>query len=144
MMYGVQYLRQAAMKNNQTAVNALVRKIGIKKINQVAQAFGTKNTVINKNLTGKTTAEDLDLTLKGLYQGRVLKRQYAQRMLMSMHAPKLAVTQQINGTIYGIGDRHASAVIVQTAGQSYSIAVISQGKNLSQLGKTVNSWAQKH
>lgn len=143
MMYGIQYLRQAAMKNNQTAINALVRKISLKKINQVAQAFGTKQTVIHNDLSGTTSAEDLDLTLKGLYQGRVLKRQYAQRLLMAMHAPKLALTSQINGTIYGIGDKQASAVIVQTAGQSYSIAVIASG-HLAQLGKSVNVWAQRH
>ncbi len=79
--YGIAYLRHAMMNGNKTAANALLRKIGIKYVNQTAHAFGAKQTKMVGKFTaanvGKTTADNLDVTLKGIYQGRVLNRQHA-------------------------------------------------------------------
>lgn len=145
MQYGIAYLRQAMMHGNKTAANALLRKAGRSNVNKVAKEFGTSQTEITGNFSqkvvGKTTAKDLDLILKGIYQGRVLNRQHAQIVLMAMHGSHTKLTSQISGTIYSVGDSHFTAAIVQSNGHSYCISSWTDSqKNLAGLGKAVNTW----
>ena len=149
MNYGIAYLRDAMMKGNKTAANALLRKVGKDYVNQIAAKFGAKDTKLinsfSSSIVGQTTANDLDLTLKGLYQGRVLNRQYAYIVLGAMHGHKNTLTKQISEMSYGVSDGHSAAAIVQDRGNSYTISVWSNtDKNFSKLGKAISTWVNKH
>lgn len=145
MLYGIAYLRQAMMRGNKTAANALLRKAKKENVNQVAKKLGTKNTVVTATFTkqpvGKTTVEDLDTVLKAIYQGRGLKQQYAQLVLTGMHGSRTKLTSKLSGTIYSVGDMKFTAAIVQSGGHSYCISVWSNSQaKWSKLGSTVNNW----
>ncbi|AFR22638.1 serine hydrolase [Lactobacillus helveticus] len=149
MAYGVAYLREAMLKNNKTASNALIRKIGIKNIESVAKRMGADQTTIAKRFTGdaygKATANDLAKTMIGLYQGRVLNRQYAGKVLSALAKSKerIKMVKGINGGVYATGDDAFATAIVQGKG-NYCIAVwSSNNKNFNKLAKNVNTWFDK-
>ncbi|RVU70136.1 MULTISPECIES: serine hydrolase [Lactobacillus] len=146
--YGIAYLRDAMMRGNKTAANTLLRKIGMKNINRIIKEFHITQTKMVGKFTsspvGKTTANNLDATLKGIYQGRVLKRQGAYNVLGAMHGQSNKLNRGLSGTIYSLADSNAAVAIVQTSGRSYSIAVWSNSnKNFTKLGKTVSAWFNK-
>ena len=144
--YGVSYLRSAMLKGNKTAASALTRKIGVNNIDQVAKKMGATQTKVNSNMTGQTTANDLAKTMIGLYQGRVLNRQYASRVLATLAKERPSLVSGLSGGIYAIGDDKKKKKIVQTNGRAYCMSVWStQHKNFNKLGKTVNAWfIKKH
>lgn len=144
--YGVSYLRSAMLKGNKTAASALTRKIGVNNIDQVAKKMGATQTKVNSNMTGQTTADDLAKTMIGLYQGRVLNRQYASRVLATLAKERPSLVSGLSGGIYAIGDDDFAVAIVQTNGRAYCMSVWStQHKNFNKLGKTVNAWfIKKH
>ncbi|MCT7799075.1 MAG: class A beta-lactamase-related serine hydrolase [Lactobacillus crispatus] len=144
--YGVSYLRSAMLKGNKTAASALTRKIGVNNIDQVAKKMGATQTKVNSNMTGQTTANDLAKTMIGLYQGRVLNRQYASRVLATLAKERPSLVSGLSGGIYAIGDDDFADAIVQTNGRAYCMSVWStQHKNFNKLGKTVNAWfIKKH
>lgn len=144
--YGVSYLRSAMLKANKTAASALTRKIGVNNIDQVAKKMGATQTKVNSNMTGQTTANDLAKTMIGLYQGRVLNRQYASRVLATLAKERPSLVSGLSGGIYAIGDDDFAVAIVQTNGRAYYMSVWStQHKNFNKLGKTVNAWfIKKH
>lgn len=144
--YGVSYLRSAMLKGNKTATSALTRKIGVNNIDQVAKKMGATQTKVNSNMTGQTTANDLAKTMIGLYQGRVLNRQYASRVLATLAKERPSLVSGLSGGIYAIGDDDFAVAIVQTNGRAYCMSVWStQHKNFNKLGKTVNAWfIKKH
>lgn len=149
MAYGIAYLRQAMMRGNKTAANALLRKVGKKYVNQVAHQFGANQTEIigkfSSTPVGRTTANNLDATLKGLYQGRVLNRQHAYVVLGTMHGQKNKLTSKISGTSYGMSDDNSAFAIVQNRGHSYCVSVwCNTDKNFAKLGKTIETWVNKH
>ncbi|WP_240397597.1 serine hydrolase [Lactobacillus crispatus] len=144
--YGVSYLRSAMLKGNKTAASALTRKIGVNNIDQVAKKMGATQTKVNSNMTGQTTANDLAKTMIGWYQGRVLNRQYASRVLATLAKERPSLVSGLSGGIYAIGDDDFAVAIVQTNGRAYCMSVWStQHKNFNKLGKTVNAWfIKKH
>ena len=144
--YGVSYLRSAMLKGNKTAASALTRKIGVNNIDQVAKKMGATQTKVNSNMTGQTTANDLAKTMIGLYQGRVLNRQYASRVLATLAKERPSLVSGLSGGIYAIGDDDFAVAIVQTNRRAYCMSVWStQHKNFNKLGKTVNAWfIKKH
>lgn len=144
--YGVSYLRSAMLKGNKTAASALTRKIGVNNIDQVAKKMGATQTKVNSNMTGQTTANDLAKTMIGLYQGRVLNRQYASRVLATLAKERPSLVSGLSGGIYAIGDDDFAVAIVQTNERAYCMSVWStQHKNFNKLGKTVNAWfIKKH
>lgn len=144
--YGVSYLRSAMLKGNKTAASALTRKIGVNNIDQGAKKMGATQTKVNSNMTGQTTANDLAKTMIGLYQGRVLNRQYASRVLATLAKERPSLVSGLSGGIYAIGDDDFAVAIVQTNGRAYCMSVWStQHKNFNKLGKTVNAWfIKKH
>ena len=144
--YGVSYLRSAMLKGNKTATSALTRKIGVNNIDQVAKKMGATQTKVNSNMTGQTTANDLAKTMIGLYQGRVLNRQYASRVLATLAKERPSLVSGLSGGIYAIGDDDFAVAIVQTNGRAYCMSVWStQHKIFNKLGKTVNAWfIKKH
>lgn len=144
--YGVSYLRSAMLKGNKTAASALTRKIGVNNIDQVAKKMGATQTKVNSNMTGQTTANDLAKTMIGLYQGRVLNRQYASRVLATLAKERPSLVSGLSGGIYAIVDDDFAVAIVQTNGRAYCMSVWStQHKNFNKLGKTVNAWfIKKH
>ncbi|MDK6502243.1 serine hydrolase [Lactobacillus crispatus] len=144
--YGVSYLRSAMLKGNKTAASALTRKIGVNNIDQVAKKMGATQTKVNSNMAGQTTANDLAKTMIGLYQGRVLNRQYASRVLATLAKERPSLVSGLSGGIYAIGDDDFAVAIVQTNGRAYCMSVWStQHKNFNKLGKTVNAWfIKKH
>ncbi|MEK3608469.1 serine hydrolase [Lactobacillus crispatus] len=144
--YGVSYLRSAMLKGNKTAASALTRKIGVNNIDQVAKKMGATQTKVNSNMTGQTTANDLAKTMIGLYQSRVLNRQYASRVLATLAKERPSLVSGLSGGIYAIGDDDFAVAIVQTNGRAYCMSVWStQHKNFNKLGKTVNAWfIKKH
>jgi beta-lactamase len=144
--YGVSYLRSAMLKGNKTAASALTRKIGVNNIDQVAKKMGATQTKVNSNMTGQTTANDLAKIMIGLYQGRVLNRQYASRVLATLAKERPSLVSGLSGGIYAIGDDDFAVAIVQTNGRAYCMSVWStQHKNFNKLGKTVNAWfIKKH
>lgn len=149
MMYGVAYLRQAMMRGSKTAANVLLRKIGSNKLNQLAQKFGTKQTKItgnfNKAPVGQTTAQDLNLILKGLYQGKVLNRQHAQLVLTAMHNSKNPLSNGLSGTVYSIADANFSCALVQTNGHSYCISVWTDSNaHTKALAQSVDKWFEQN
>ena len=128
--YGVSYLRSAMLKGNKTAASALTRKIGVNNIDQVAKKMGATQTKVNSNMTGQTTANDLAKTMIGLYQGRVLNRQYASRVLATLAKERPSLVSGLSGGIYAIGDDDFAVAIVQTNGRAYCMSVWStQHKN---------------
>ncbi len=129
-----------------TAASALTRKIGVNNIDQVAKKMGATQTKVNSNMTGQTTANDLAKTMIGLYQGRVLNRQYASRVLATLAKERPSLVSGLSGGIYAIGDDDFAVAIVQTNGRAYCMSVWStQHKNFNKLGKTVNAWfIKKH
>lgn len=142
--YGVSYLRSAMLKGNKTAIHALTRKIGINNIDRIARRMGATQTKVSKNMTGQTTANDLAKTMIGLYQGRVLNRQYASRVLGTLAKERPSLVTGLSGGIYAIGDGDFAVAIVQTNGRAYCLSVWStQHKNFNKLGKTVNTWFTK-
>ena len=148
IQYGLAYLRQAMMQGSKTAANALLRTIGSKQVAQIIQATGAKQTSLKgkftANTVGETTAEDLNKAVLALYQGQVVKKEYAYRVLAAMHNPKIKVTSKLSGTIYGIGDSNAEIAIVQTNGKSYAISVWSNtNTKFAKLGEAVNKWFAK-
>ena len=144
--YGVSYLRSAMLKGNKTAASALTRKIGVNNIDQVAKKMGATQTKVNSNMTGQTTANDLAKTMIGLYQGRVLNRQYASRVLATLAKERPSLVSGLSGGTYAIGDDDFAVAIVQTNGRAYWMSVWStQHKNFNKLGKTGNAWfIKKH
>ena len=144
--YGVSYLCSAMLKGNKTAASALTRKIGVNNIDQVAKKMGATQTKVISNMTGQTTANDLAKTMIGLYQGRVLNRQYASRVLATLAKERPSLVSGLSGGIYAIGDDDFAVAIVQTNGRAYCMSVWStQHKNFNKLGKTVNAWfIKKH
>lgn len=148
MGYGIQYLRQAMMRGDQTAANALLRKVGISQVNKVIRELGAKHTRMLGNFkseqVGETTANDLDASLKSIYQGRVLNRQYAYQVLGAMHGKRSALAKEIKGNVYSVGDNEAALAMVQDGGHSYCISVYgSSSQNFAALGKTVADWFKK-
>lgn len=152
MAYGVQFLRQAMMKGNKTAANALIRKVGQKNINAVAKKLGAENITISSNFDktpyGQITAKDLTQTMVGVYQGRALNRTYASRFLTALSAssPKTDLVKGLNSASYSIGDSHSAVAIVQAGNHAYAISVWSQnGKKFEKLGTAVhNYFVKKH
>lgn len=152
MSYGVQFLRQAMMKGNKTATNALIRKVGQKNIEAVAKKLGAENISISKNFNkqpyGKVTAKDLTQTMVGVYQGRALNQTHASRFLTALTTvtPKTDLVKGLNSASYSIGDSHSAVAIVQAGSHAYAISVWSQnGKNFKKLGTTVhNYFVKKH
>lgn len=149
MAYGIAYLREAMLKGNKTASNALLRKIGVKNIDSVAKRMGANQTVIAKNFNGddygKTTANDLAKTMIGLYQGRVLNRQYASKVLSTLAKSKnrSKMVNGITGGVYATGDDDFAVAIVQGR-SNYCLSVwSSNNKNFNKLGKNVNTWFEK-
>ena len=144
--YGVSYLCSAMLKGNKTAASALTRKIGVNNIDQVAKKMGATQTKVNSNMTGQTTANDLAKTMIGLYQGRVLNRQYASRVLATLAKERPSLVSGLSGGIYAIGDDDFAVAIVQTNGRAYCMSVWStQHKHFNKLAKTVNAWfIKKH
>lgn len=148
--YGIAYLREAMLKGNKTAANALISKIGVRRINAIAKKMGAKQTRIaekvNDDSYGKTTAMDLTKTMIGLYQGRVLNRQYASKVLstISKNETQPALVKGITGGVYAIGDDNSAVAIVQGKGNAYCMSVwSSNSKNFNKLGKSVNNWFSK-
>lgn len=148
--YGIAYLRSAMLKGNATASNALLGKIGVKNVNAIAKKMGATQTKVAKTFSGdsygKTTAMDLAKAMIGLYQGRVLSRQYASKVLSSLtkinSQPKLV--KGISGGVYAIGDDNSAAAIVQGKGNAYCVSVwSSNNKHFNKLGKSVNTWFSK-
>ena len=123
--YGVSYLRSAMLKGNKTATSALTRKIGVNNIDQVAKKMGATQTKVNSNMTGQTTANDLAKTMIGLYQGRVLNRQYASRVLATLAKERPSLVSGLSGGIYAIGDDDFAVAIVQTNGRAYCMSAVS-------------------
>lgn len=150
MAYGIAYLREAMLKGNKTASNALLRKIGVNNVDSIAKRMGATQTTIAKNFNGdsygKTTANDLTKTMVGLYQGRVLNRQHASRVLSTIakDRPLPSLVNGISGGVYAIGDQDFATAIVQGRGSAYSISVWgSNNKNFNKLGKQINTWFSK-
>ncbi len=150
MAYGVAYLREAMLKGNKTASNALIRKIGVNNVDSVAKRMGATQTTIAKNFNGssygKTTANDLAKTMIGLYQGRVLNRQHASKVLSTLASskPRPSLVNGISGGVYAIGDNDFAVAIVQGRGNAYCISAwSSSNKNFNKLGTQVNNWFTK-
>lgn len=150
MAYGIAYLREGMLKGNKTASNALLRKVGVNNVDSVAKRMGATQTSIAKNFNGdsygKTTANDLTKTMVGLYQGRVLNRQHASRVLSTIASsrPLPSMVNSISGGVYAIGDDDFATAIVQGNGHAYSMSVWgSNNKNFNKLGKQVNNWFSK-
>lgn len=150
MAYGIAYLREAMLRGNKTASNALLRKIGVANVDSVAKRMGATQTTIAKNFNGdsygKTTAADLAKTMMGLYQGRVLNRQHASRVLSTLASSKdrPSLVDDINGGVYAIGDHDFAVAIVQGKGNAYCVSVWgSNNKNFAKLGQQVNTWFSK-
>lgn len=150
MAYGIAYLRSAMLKGNQTAANAFLSKIGTKNVDAIAKKMGATQTKTAKKFSGdsygKTTAMDLTKAMVGLYQGRVLSRSYASKVLSALTKikPQPAMVKGISGGVYAIGDDNSATAIVQGKGNAYCISVWSSNdKNFSKLGKSVNTWFNK-
>lgn len=149
MSYGIQYLRQAAMKGDQTAANALLRKVGVKRVNQVALKMNARQTKILHRFSavpvGQTTANDLTATMVGIYQGRLLGRQYAYSALGALRNDHSKLTKKIRAAAYGVGDAKSATALVQDQGHSYCLSVwSSNNQKFAKLGQSIARWFKKH
>ena len=143
MSYGISFLRQAMMRGNKTAANALIRKVGHDKIDAIIKKLGADQTTMSANFSkapyGKTTAHDLVKTMARIYQGRILNQKHASLLLQALNA-KPNFVKGINGGVYAIGDEHTAVAIVQTQGHSYCMSVwSSNNKKFNELGKAINA-----
>lgn len=150
MSYGVLYLRQAMMRGKETALNALIRKIGQSNIDAVAKKLGASQITISENFNkepyGKVTVADLTQTMVGVYQGRALNQKYASRFLttLSLATPRTNLVKKIASASYSIGDDNSAVAIVQGRNHAYAVSVWSENsKKFADLGQVVYKYFAK-
>lgn len=149
MSYGIQYLRQAMLKGHQTAANALLRKVGKKRVNRLAAKIGARHTLLlhrfSASPVGQTTASDLATAMQGIYQGRVIGRQYAYSALGALRGLHSPLIKKISGAAYGTSDHHAAVALVQEQNHSYCVAVWANNNHaFAHLGHVIAQWFAKH
>ncbi|QNQ81316.1 serine hydrolase [Lactobacillus sp. PV034] len=139
-------------QNNNTAANILLKSLGAKKVNQVAHSVGATHTKITGKFgdekVGVTTAADLELVMKKLYQGKIKDTNSDNQILgQLLNFPDKGLASQVSGTVYKISDDHASVALVQSSrGQVYVMSGISENNsfNFEKLGSAINTWYEKN
>lgn len=139
-------------QNNNDAANVLLKALGTKKVNQIAHSIGATHTKITGKFgddkVGVTTASDLEIVMKKLYQGKIKDTNSDNQVLGQLsNFPNKGLASQINGTVYRISDSHASVVLVQSNnGQVYIMSGINPDNsfNFEKLGSAINSWYEKN
>lgn len=152
MGYSYTYLCQLMMnKNDNNAANILLNKIGKNQVNQIIKTSGAKNTKLlndfHNEVVGTTTAQDLSLILKKLYQGKVINSASDNKVLSNMlNYPDKGLASQLTGTVYKISDKYSSAALVQSAGKTYVMTCVSHGTgfDFAKMGQTINDWFLKN
>lgn len=151
--YAATFLEDLMIRqNNNDAANILLNSLGKNKVNEIANNIGARKTKITgefgKEKVGKTTAADLEVVLNKLYQGKIKSSKSDKKVLEQLlNFPEKGLASQINGTVYRISDKHASAVLVQASnGKTYSMSCVSgqENFNFEKLGTTINSWYDDH
>ncbi|MCF1784196.1 class A beta-lactamase-related serine hydrolase [Lactobacillus mulieris] len=147
-VYSLTYVRQNLMsKNSNTAANLLLNKLGKEQVNNIIKEMGTSETVISnkfgESVVGTTSAEDLAILMKSLYNGKFLGN-YSNTVLtgLSTYSVKSPLVNKIsNANIIQIGDNTSSVALVTTDKHSYVIAVTSQNNNsFAELGLEISTW----
>lgn len=151
--YAATFLEDLMIRqNNNDAANILLNSLGKEKVNEIAKNIGAGKTEITgefgKEKVGKTTADDLELVLNKLYQGKIKNSKSDKKVLEQLlNFPEKGLASQISGTVYRISDKHASAVLVQASnGKTYTMSCVSgqDNFNFEKLGTTINSWYDDH
>ena len=132
--------------------NVLLKALGTKKVNQIAHSIGATHTKITGKFgddkVGVTTASDLEIVMKKLYQGKIKDTNSDNQVLgQLLNFPNKGLASQINGTVYRISDSHASVALVQSNnGQVYIMSGINPDNsfNFEKLGSAINSWYEKN
>lgn len=147
-VYSLTYVRQNLMsKNSNTAANLLLNKLGKEQVNNIIKEMGTRETVISnkfgESVVGTTSAEDLAILMKSLYNGKFLGN-YSNTVLtgLSTYSVKSPLVNKIsNANIIQIGDNTSAVALVTTDKHSYVIAVTSQNNNsFAELGLKISTW----
>lgn len=147
-VYSLTYVRQNLMsKNSNTAANLLLNKLGKEQVNNIIKEMGTRETVISnkfgESVVGTTSAEDLAILMKSLYNGKFLEN-YSNTVLtgLSTYSVKSPLVNKIsNANIIQIGDNTSAVALVTTDKHSYVIAVTSQNNNsFAELGLKISTW----
>ena len=147
-VYSLTYVRQNLMsKNSNTAANLLLNKLGKEQVNNIIKEMGTSETVISnkfgESVVGTTSAEDLAILMKSLYNGKFLEN-YSNTVLtgLSTYSVKSPLVNKIsNANIIQIGDNTSAVALVTTDKHSYVIAVTSQNNNsFAELGLEISTW----
>ncbi|WP_297817554.1 serine hydrolase [uncultured Lactobacillus sp.] len=152
MGYSYTYLVQLMMnKNDNNAANIILKKIGKDQVNKIIEKAGAKNTHFSNDfhneVVGTTTAQDLSLILKKLYQGKVINSGSDNKVLGNLlNFPDKGLATSVTGTIYKISDKYSSAALVQSAGKTYVMTSVSHatGFDFGALGKQINGWFMKN
>ncbi|QLL68778.1 serine hydrolase [Lactobacillus johnsonii] len=150
MSYSYTYLLDLMMRQqNDNAANIILNKIGKDKVNQTAKAFGAGKTEIaenfGKDFSGKTSATDLVIIMKKLYQGKVLGTDIDNQILGQLaNFPEKGLAKNINGTVYRIADKKQGVALVQENGKTYAMALVSEeDADLAKVGDAINDWMVK-
>ncbi|WEV38941.1 serine hydrolase [Lactobacillus sp. ESL0680] len=143
--YGIAYLKQAMMHGNKTAANALLRKVGPNKVNEIIDQMGATKTKVGSKFTADpvsmTTATDLANVTSNLYQNRTLSRQYANLALgaLNLTRSKSQLVHGLHGQIYTVSDSKSAVAIVQNGAHAYCMSVwCSDDAAFANLGQTIN------
>lgn len=151
--YSGAFLKDLMMRqNNNDAANILLNAMGKEKINAVTKNIGASHTKITgkfgEEKVGQTTAADLELVLKKLYQGKIKNSNEDNQVLgLLLNFPEKGLAAQVNGTVYRISDKHASVALVQANnGKTYVMSSVSgqDSVNFEKLGTAINSWYESH
>lgn len=151
--YSGSFLKNLMMhQNNNDAANVLLHAIGKEKVNEVAKNIGASETEITgkfgEDKVGKTTADDLELVLKKLYQGKIKNTNEDNQVLDQLkNYPEKGLASQVSGTVYRISDKYASVALVKSEnGKTYIMSSVSgkEGFNFEKVGTAINSWYSGH
>lgn len=148
--YGLTYLKQSMMSpNSQASSNALLNKVGISEVNNIAKQFGTSDTKIDgkfgSKVVGNTSAKDLATTMKSLYQNKILGGKDQTILADLMKQPKEALASKVAGQTSQLSDAKNAVMLVQNQNKAYIVAVSSNNAtNFGALGEQVSQWMIKH
>lgn len=146
MAYGIAFLRQAMMQGSPTATNALIRKLKPQKINQAIQKLSAKNSSLTGNYQqkplGQTTVSDLANSMKNIYQGKLVGH-YNTTLLGNLSHQKNQLAKGISGQIYTWTEGQIQLALVSSGGKSFVI-VAQANSDLTNLGKAIATWFNKH
>ncbi|MDN6029207.1 MAG: serine hydrolase [Lactobacillus sp.] len=141
--YGIQYLRATMLQGSGTAANALLRKVGIKRVNLLAHQLGAKQTRISDGNHGLTTASDLARAFTALSTNKIA---VATQVLANLQAQQRSLAWLANASNkqLGLADHRAGVALMAARHKRYVFAFVGATPPAEKLLPAVNHWLQQN